>query len=362
MQLSELSLRPFRNLEKQNLSFSSHRSLIYGENGKGKSNILEAISFLSIGKSIRGARDSQAIPHAGSFFDIRGVFIRNGSKKNIRVFYEKIGGKKVFIEEELLSKVSDLVGEFRTVHFSPEDVSLVLRFPTKRRRLLDILISQARPAYLKELQKYRRVLSQRNKMLRDSKKVFISSQFSHEIAPWDEQIAEFGALIRLGRLRAVESMQADFIEFYNRFSPEGENAGVKYNGPKNNDITSLTNDLFEQLVQNRKKELSIGYTIAGPHKDNVSFEINGKTADDFASEGQLKTALIAWKLAESRYIEKQCKQQPVLLLDDVFSELDTRRINLLLETITEFDQVITTTPRELGLERLNSFEKICFAQ
>ena len=115
-------------------------------------------------------------------------------------------------------------------------------------------------------------------------------------------------------------------------------------------------------MKNRKKELSIGYTIAGPHKDNVSFEINGKTADDFASEGQLKTALIAWKLAESRYIEKQCKQQPVLLLDDVFSELDTRRINLLLETITEFDQVITTTPRELGLERLNSFEKICFAQ
>jgi len=362
VQLSELSLRPFRNFEEQKLSFSPYKSLIYGENGKGKSNILEAISFLSIGKSVRGARDSQAIPHAGTYFDIRGIFNTNGSKKNIRVFYEKMRGKKVFIEGEPLSKVSDLVGEFRTVHFSPEDVSLVLRFPTQRRRLLDILISQARPAYLKELQKYRRVLSQRNKMLRDSKKVFISSQFSREIAPWDKQIAEFGALIRLGRLSAIKSMQADFVEFYNRFSPENENADLKYNGPMTGDISSLTNDLLEEIIQKRKKELSLGYTIAGPHRDNVSFEINGKTADDFASEGQLKTALIAWKLAESRFIEKQCSQQPILLLDDLFSELDTKRINLLLETITEFDQVITTTPRELGLERFNSFEKICFAQ
>ncbi|MEE3235121.1 MAG: DNA replication and repair protein RecF [Candidatus Latescibacterota bacterium] len=362
MQLRELSLRPFRNFEKKHLCFSSARTLIYAENGKGKSNILEAISYLSIGKSIRGVKDNHAIPHTGSHFDVRGVFFRDGAKRNIRVFFGKQEGKRVFLEEEPLLKVSDLVGEFRTVHFSPEEVSLVLRFPTQRRRLLDILISQARPTYLKELQKYRRALSQRNKMLRNSKNGFISSEFSREIAPWDKQIAEFGASIRFGRLNAIESMRADFVGFYNRFSPEGEYASLNYNGPKTKEIDSLTKELFEEITKKRQQELRAGYTIVGPHRDDVLFEINGKTADDFASEGQLKTALISWKLAESRFIEKQCSQQPILLLDDIFSELDSNRMNLLLDSITEFDQVITTTPRELGLEGLNAFEKICFGQ
>jgi len=199
-------------------------------------------------------------------------------------------------------------------------------------------------------------------MLRNSKNGFVSSEFSREIASWDKQIAEFGASIRFGRLNAIESMRADFVGFYNRFSPEGEYASLNYNGPKTKEIDSLTKELFEEITKKRQQELRAGYTIVGPHRDDVLFEINGKTADDFASEGQLKTALISWKLAESRFIEKQCSQQPILLLDDIFSELDSNRMNLLLDSITEFDQVITTTPRELGLEGLNAFEKICFGQ
>ena len=362
MQLRELSLCPFRNFEKEDLSFSSAKTLIYAENGKGKSNVLEAISYLSIGKSIRGAKDNQVIPHTGSYFDVRGVFLKDSTKSRIRVFYGKQEGKRVFLEDEALSKVSDLVGAFRSVHFSPEDVSLVLRFPRQRRRLLDILLSQTSPIYIKDLQKYRRVLSQRNKMLRNSKNRQNSSGVFEEIAPWDKQLAELGASIRSCRLNAIEFMRAEFIDFYNRFSPEGEHAGLNYNGSETKQIGLLKNELLAEINQKRSQEFRIGYTLVGPHRDDVSFEINGLPADDFASEGQLKSALIAWKLAESRFIEKQCSHQPILLLDDIFSELDANRMDLLLESISEFDQVITTTPRDIGLQGLETFERICFGQ
>ena len=360
MQLRELNLRPFRNFEKKNLCFGAAKTLIHADNGRGKSNILEAISYLSLGKSVRGAKDSQAIPHTGSYFDVRGVFCKGNTKKTIRIFYGKQEGKKVFLEKEALPKISDLVGEFRSVHFSPEDVSLVLRFPKQRRRLLDILISQARPTYLKDLQKYRRVLSQRNKLLRDSRKDAVNARLSQGIDAWDKQVAEYGGAIRLSRINAIESMRADFMNYYTMFCPKGECASLDYIGPKAKEIDSLISEIAEEITKTRRKEQQRGYTLIGPHRDDVLFRINGQPADEFASEGQLKSVLIAWKLTESRFIYRECKNQPILLLDDIFSELDSSRIDRLMESITEFDQVITTTPRDIGLEGLGVFERICF--
>ena len=143
MQLLELWLKPFRNFTSLHLCFESSHTLVSGPNGRGKSNVLEAISYLSIGKSARGAKDAQAVPHAGSFFDIRGLYRVDSRTQKLRLFLGKKEGKKAFLDDNALPRVADILGHFRTVHFSPEDVSRGLRLPAQRRRMLDILRSQS---------------------------------------------------------------------------------------------------------------------------------------------------------------------------------------------------------------------------
>ena len=353
MLIRAITLAPFRNFERIRLDYKGEHALIIGGNGKGKSNILEAVSYLSIGKSVRGSKDQQAIPHDGSHFDIQAECSDGYRTRDLRVYYSEKEGKKVFCDGASLPKVSDILGIFKTVHFSPEDVSLVLRFPAQRRRLLDILISQSSYTYLHDLQRYQRVLAQRNYFLktagRDSKEIDEAA-----LQAWDAQLARLGGRIRLKRLVSTANLRPLFAKNYQRFSPVEEAADLVYSktaagkGYPEGDYEEeqLVSELLEELSRRRRQELLQGHTQSGPHRDHLLFTLNGQPADDFASEGQLKTMLVAWKMAEVRFLESETSQQPVLLLDDVFSELDERRSNRLLEMIDEFNQVILTTPRE----------------
>jgi DNA replication and repair protein RecF len=338
------------------MGFEANYTLIFGPNGRGKSNILEAISYLSIGKSVRGAKDHQAVPHDGEHFDIRGICQEGRHDHKRRIFYGKKEGKRAFLDGNPLARVSDVLGHFRTVHFSPEDVSLVLRFPAQRRRILDILISQSSASYLRDLQLYQRVLSQRNHLLRTAKKS-MSSIAEQTIGPWDAQLAELGARIRSERLTALAALRVTFGGYYNRFSPGGEEAAMEYKGISD-EGANLEEALREELARKRPQELQAGHTLCGPHRDDVSFSLNGRSAEIYASEGQLKTILISWKLAESCYLEQRCGQQPVVLLDDVFSELDHDHIGELMEIVDEFEQVIVTTPQEPEARVARRFEQI----
>lgn len=357
MRIRELSLRPFRNFASIHLPFEADRTLIFGPNGRGKSNILEAISYLSIGKSVRGAKDQQAVPHDGDYFDIRANCENGRHAQRMRVFFGKKEGKKAFLDDNPLARVSDVLGHFRTVHFSPEDVSLVLRFPAQRRRILDILISQSSAAYLRDLQHYQRVLNQRNHLLRTAKRNAERTISDQVIQPWDIQLAELGARIRGLRMAALDMLSGPFVQFYTRFSPGGEEAAIEYKGNRDPEV-DLEKALVEELVRKRRQELQAGHTLCGPHRDDVSFVLDGQSAEIYASEGQLKTILIAWKLAEGRYLEQQCGQQPVILLDDVFSELDHNRIGVLLEIVDEFEQVVVTTPQKPEARLVERFEQI----
>ncbi len=358
MRIRELTLRPFRNFAAIHLGFAADHVLIFGPNGRGKSNILEAISYLSIGKSVRGAKDQHVVPHGEDFFDIRSLCSDGRHDQQVRVFYSKKEGKKAFVDATPLPRVSELLGTFRTVHFSPEDVSLVLRFPAQRRRLLDILIAQSSAAYLRYMQRYYRVLAQRNHLLRTAKKSGHGLVDGQVMEPWDAQLVDLGAQLRLYRLEALNKLRAPFLRYYGHFALADEEAAIVYQGAKEQDLEALRAELRAALSRRREQETQIGYTLCGPHRDDLKFILNGEPAELYASEGQLRTILISWKLAESRYMEEQTGQQPVLLLDDAFSELDSGRIGELLDIVGEFEQVIATTPQEPNARQEARFESI----
>ena len=358
MRIRELTLRPFRNFAALHLGFAADHMLIFGPNGRGKSNILEAISYLSIGKSVRGAKDQHGVPHGEDFFDVRALCSDGRHDQQVRVFYSKKEGKKAFVDATPLPRVSELLGTFRTVHFSPEDVSLVLRFPAQRRRLLDILIAQSSAAYLRYMQRYYRVLAQRNHLLRTAKKSRQGLVDGQVMEPWNAQLVDSGAQLRLYRLEALNRLRAPFLRYYGRFALAGEEAAIVYQGAKERDLEALKAELSEALSRRGEQETQIGYTLCGPHRDDLKFILNGEPAELYASEGQLRTVLIAWKLAEARYMEEQTGQQPVLLLDDAFSELDSGRIGELLGIVGELGQVIATTPQEPNAMQEARFESI----
>lgn len=355
MRIRELTLQPFRNFEQIHLPFEADQVLIFGPNGRGKSNILEAISYLSIGKSVWGTKDQQAIPHEGDYFDIQGLCNDGRQDQKLRIFYSRESGKRAFCNETPLPRVSDVLGLFTTVHFSPEDVSLVLRVPARRRRLLDILISQSSPQYLRDLQRYQRVLTQRNHLLR-AQKNSPSPALDEALEPWTLQLVQLGGNLREGRLKALKAMEGPFTDNYDRFASAQEKVAIEYRGGRAGNCHE--EELREELSQKKNQEVYLGYTLCGPHRDDLVFTLDGHPADSFASEGQLKTILISWKMAEVRLLEQPDGNQPVLLLDDVFSELDGQRVDKLLEILDEFHQVLVTTPQELESRIRDQFSEI----
>ena len=363
MHIRELTLHPFRNLKNTQLQLAPEGVLIVAPNGKGKSNVLEAISFLSIGKSVRGVRDREAVPHGGKQFDIRAVWHDGRREREVRLCYFHDLGKRVFLDGAPLDRVSDLVSLFQTVHFCPEDVTLVLRFAAQRRRLLDILISQSDLAYLHDLQRFQRALAQRNRCL---KRWLSAVESRRELEPWDVQIVRLGGSLRRKRLGVLLEFQPLLTNYYARFSTGREALNVAYRGTTDIALDTgtlpareeLCAELQEELEQARERELQSGHTLCGPHRDAISFELNGEPAETYASQGQRKSLLIAWKLAELSFLEARNGQQPVLLLDDMFSELDGERTRELLNLVTDFDQVVITAPKSPQEELPSRFTEI----
>ncbi|MCC7264081.1 MAG: DNA replication/repair protein RecF [Candidatus Latescibacteria bacterium] len=350
MRIREITLQPFRNFSELRLQFDADRILIGGANGRGKSNILEAISYLSIGKSVRGAQDVQAVPHNGQYFDIRAVCGDGPHHHQLRLYFGNQEGKRIFCDGTPLPRIADILGIFKTVHFSPEDVALVMRFPAQRRRLLDILISQTSAPYLHDLQQYQRVLAQRNQLLKMSRGTLRESE-AQALDAWDRQLARFGARIRFRRLEVLAGMQAAMNRYYALLSGHREKAGLcyEYSASMNNDPApaeeQLCADLEQELRGRRGSELHLGHTRCGSHRDQLVFTLDGHPADAFASEGQMKTLLISWKLTETQVLAGETGQNPVLLLDDVFSELDSQRSAALMELIGTCEQVVLTSPK-----------------
>ena len=362
MRIRRLRLEPYRNFPRLELDLDHEACLIIAGNGRGKSNVLESISYLSIGKSIRGARDQEVVPHEMGHFDIRSVWDDGYRDRQVRMFYSTAEGKRAFLDGVDLPRVSDLVSQLCTVHFAPEDVSLVLQFASQRRRLLDILLSQACPEYLQSLQRYNRALTQRNHYLR---RLAGWRSDPAERRVWGEQLAAPGGTIRRLRLETLVEMTPVFMQCYEAFSTGLEQAGITYLSepvpPSLEEVPPaehLEKGLLDELEADPIREERAGHTLCGPHRDSLSFSLAGSPADTFGSQGQLKSLLLSWKMAEARFLEVRRGRQPVLLLDDVFSELDETRSRRLLSLTEGFEQVILTAARLPGEEVGDRFERI----
>lgn len=356
MFIESLTLQNFRCFTAEKFTFQGVKTVISGENGRGKSNLLESIYFFAVAKSSRGVLERDVVRYGADYFDIQSSIIKKESlRASIRVYYDQHSGKRIFLDECPLPRLSDLLGTFNAVLFSPEDVDLVLRYPHERRRMLDILASQASVSYLSDLQTYQRALVQRNRLLKNG---ISSAGADAQLQPWDVQLAGAGSRIIRYRIEAVERMGSSARQFYASFSPEGEDLDVRYQSPSAGDTVEETQALIlSNLLRQRDRERDLGYTLVGPHKDQLLFEIEGRDIQRHASQGQLKSVLLAWKLAEAVFLESVARELPVLLLDDIFSELDAKRSFRLLGLLSSFGQVILTTARDPDLQ-ISEYQRI----
>jgi DNA replication and repair protein RecF len=348
--VSSLKLTNFRNFERAEFSFDRERTAIWADNARGKSNLLEALYFLALSKSGRGAKDRDVLHWGADYFAIEAQIVREDLEFPIRIAYDpRVGKKQTLVNHASLPRLSDLIGEFNAVLFSPEDVDLVLREPAQRRRILDILVSQSSSSYLSDLELYLRVLAQRNRLLKDRGSALLSRP--EQMMPWNTQLAELGSRIVAHRLRALNDIELLLNAYYQEIAPTSEKLKAMYRSPVSyEDIDDGQAIIEKALVEKLPQEVELRYTLTGPHRDNLVFTLDNKAAHQFASKGQLKSVLLSWKLAEATFLEKQTGWRPVLLMDDIFSELDPKRSDALLAMIPSFGQVILTSARDPDLD------------
>jgi DNA replication and repair protein RecF len=353
--LRELRLRNFRNFEDVHLVFPPAGAAIIGDNGSGKTNLLEAIYYLEIFRSFRGATDEQLVRFGADAFHIRGVFHDPSSDRDIEIAaaYETSSRtKRVRIDGTEQSRLVDAIGRVAAVIFSPSDVELVAASPAERRRYLDIVLSLASRGYLDALQRYRHALRQRNAVLRGFTNDAVASAF-------EPALIAAGSVLMAERAAWVEQHAARFHEIYAEIGG-GAGAQMRYKPDvrMDGDISQATSAEAFQTALSRvaRRERERRVTLAGPHRDDLAFLMATPDGDvdlrEFGSGGQLRTGAIALRLIEAATIQDARGRQPVVLLDDVFAELDPGRSRRIVQLFREgrTGQVIMTAPKETDVE------------
>jgi DNA replication and repair protein RecF len=350
--LSRLTLRHFRNLGTQDLELPPEGVAIIGDNAQGKSNLLEAIYYLETFRSFRGARDDQLVAFGEGVFRVTGdleAFDGSGTAAQVAAAYERKGKrKKVTVDGVEPERVGDALGHVAAVVFSPADVELVSGGPSVRRRYLDIVLSLSEPGYLHALQEFRKILVRRNAALKDG-------QPGAVVMAWDHGLVRSGAAVVEARRDWVQSRCRAFDEYYSAVSG-GVGARMAYRSSVHLDGAGGVQDIAEAyrdaLVASSEREHRNGTTVVGPHRDDVVLRLEDEGDDldlrDYGSGGQRRTAALALRLVEARTIRETRGREPMILLDDVFAELDGGRSERVLELMEreETGQVVLTAPKE----------------
>jgi DNA replication and repair protein RecF len=347
----EIRLRQFRNFAELELRFPSAGAAIIGDNGSGKTNLLEALHYLEIFRSFRGAPDEQLVRFGAEAFHVRGRFedTATGRVVEITAAYEpRTKRKRVTVDGVEATRLGDAIGRIGSVIFSPSDVLIVEGSPGERRRFLDIALSLNVPGYLESLQRYRHVLRQRNALLRDGRG-------SDALEAWDTALVAAGAGIIGARQVWIGSHAARFAELYRAIAGAGD-AGMDYDGdvpvPTEAGPDAIAGAFAERLQRVAQRERDRGISLAGPHRDDIALVM--QTADgavdlrQYGSGGQMRTAAIALRMVEAETVREARGFQPLLLLDDVFAELDPGRSRRILELLSgsRHGQVLLTAPKQ----------------
>ena len=345
MVLKRLRLTNFRNYTKADVAFSPKMNIIYGLNAQGKTNFLEAIYLLCLGRSFRLAKNQNLIKKEEDCLLLEGEFILdNGIDKKVVLSYIRDRRKEVSVNRKKISGHSEIFGQFPVVVMAPDEFKITSGGPAERRRFLDILLSQVSLSYLVNLQEYSRILKQRNKILqslRDGKNVSSSA-----MQPWTEKLVEVGSKIIMSRRQFIEDFSLLLTDIYQNFSRTKDKLTVHLQSKIScSDGERMKYNFEVELLKNKEKEKVFGSTLVGPHRDDVLFEIDGMDLRKFGSRGEHKSVLISIKIAEFHYIRERREEDPLLLLDDCYSELDEFREEQVFGSLQNLGQICLTTPK-----------------
>lgn len=348
MHLRGLSLINFRNYRILSLVCDERANLFLGSNGQGKTNLLEAIYYLCVARSCREALDKELVTVGGGSFLIKGTGISShGREIELEIRYATATGKKVSINQQPQRSLSDLFGSMTAVMMSPDDRQMIQGAPSFRRRFLDIAIAQTSPIYLATLQDYRRVVRQRNEALRH---LVARPQRLPDLDAWNTQLIQLGSRIMRKRGAVVVQLNAEVQALHRQISSAAEELSMQYTPSFSSETEDCLEEAFAHaLARSADEERAKGITVVGPHRDDVALCINGLPLSPYGSQGQQKTAATAMKLAEARFLWQQADTPPLLLLDDVFAELDATRTARLIELLPAFGQVFLTAAKESDL-------------
>ena len=334
MIIKSIELKNFRNYEDLNISFDVGTNILFGDNAQGKTNILEAAYMSGTTKSHKGSKDREMIRFGEEESHIRTVVIRGGREYQIDMHLKKNRTKGIAINKMPIKRASELFGILNIVFFSPEDLNIIKNGPSERRRFLDSELCQLDKIYLSDLTNYNKILVQRNKLLKD---MVYRPELKDTLPVWDMQLVETGKKIIKRRKQFVEELSEIVHGIHYRISGEKEELFLKYE-PNIDDI------FFEdELNRASVRDLKLCQTSVGPHRDDLLFSIGEVDIRKFGSQGQQRTSALSLKLSEIELVRKSIQDTPILLLDDVLSELDSNRQNYLLNNISDTQTIITCT-------------------
>jgi len=340
MYIESLEIFNYRNYEYVKVEPSAGLNILIGKNAQGKTNILEAIYLMAIGKSQRTNKDKDLINWNKKDAKIKLRLVKNSGKVTLEMRINELGKKMVLINGVPIKKISELLGELNIVYFFPDDLKLIKEAPQDRRRFMDIDICQASKNYFYLLTKYEKILNQRNKLLKTAKD---KSILNDTMPIWDEQFAEIASKIILSRIKFINRLAPLVEKTHSYLTGSKESLIISYQGETGLSSAEIKEKLLIALRQNLDKDYELGYTTIGPHRDDIKVSLNGIDLRAFGSQGQQRTASLALKLAEIDIFEKEKGERPVVLLDDVLSELDDFRQNRLIKLAKTLQTILTCT-------------------
>ena len=337
MIIESIELKNYRNYDKLHMDFSHGTNILYGDNAQGKTNILEAIYVCATTKSHRGSKDKEIIQFDRDESHIKLNVRKRDVPYRIDMHLKKNRAKGVAVNGVPIKKASELFGIVNVVFFSPEDLNLIKNGPAERRRFIDLELCQLNKLYVHSLVQYNQIVTQRNKLLKD---IMFRPDYEETLDIWDMQLVQYGREVIRCREAFVGQLNDLIGGIHRQLSGEKESLHISYE-------PNVTVDMFEDtLRKSRPSDLKQRTTLTGPHRDDLSFIINDIDIRRFGSQGQQRTAALSLKLAEIELVKKIVNDYPILLLDDVLSELDGSRQNHLLSGINHIQTMITCT----GLE------------
>lgn len=339
MTVTELKVKDYRNAAERTLSLGAGKNAFVGANARGKTNLLEAVYLAGVGKSFRTPRDKELIKSDKTRAFVSVTTNKDGISETVRIIIDRNVNKSVAINGLAISRMSELMGVCPVVLFCPDGLKIIKDAPADRRRFMDISLCQISKAYFAALSQYGKILQSRNKLLKSG------GADDNTLAPWDELLADVGAKIvksRRGFVRELTPYAADRHAF---LSDSKEALKLSYDGVSGEATDDIKAELLRGFERDRADDLRLKYTHTGPHKDDIIISVDGVDLRAYGSQGQQRTAALAMKLAEMTLLTKMLGTSPIMLLDDVFSELDVDRRARLISALDGFQSIITATDK-----------------